>query len=251
MANPPSIWPGYLRAGYDLAAGHAAYRRLVGLQIQALRLRHGMRILDLGCGSGLFMVMLKALKWRCHVIGIDSTPVMVAAARAKAGVYALYGGSADIYQGDLNGPLANWGLPPGFKPVERGFCNNVAYALKHPERFLETAAPLFVPGALLSLSTPMPNPSMAAIHAEHARLAVPQPGPEQDAALAEITQRLSVLEKHHQELTSNPAHHFVDWRTVLTWIGPEWDLVGYRQLYGDPPQSHVLLLRRTDHGSQP
>lgn len=44
----------------------------------------GDRILDVGCGTGTFVVMLKRAEARAHVVGLDPDPDVLARARAKA-----------------------------------------------------------------------------------------------------------------------------------------------------------------------
>lgn len=67
----------------------------------------GGRIADLGCGPGLDAEVLRALGY--EVIGVDASPAMVAAARAR-GVDARVGDLADPpLDGPLDGVLSDFG----------------------------------------------------------------------------------------------------------------------------------------------
>jgi trans-aconitate methyltransferase len=73
----------YQRPGdYDrLTRGFHYFRRMI---VEALPLHPGDVVLDVGCGTGLcFSMLLEKVGPRGHIVGIDASPVMMAAARER------------------------------------------------------------------------------------------------------------------------------------------------------------------------
>lgn len=85
-------------AGFTPALGHSALtplydaairlltreRRWRGALIEQMAPRSGQAILDVGCGTGTFAIMLKQLAPGVRVLGLDPDPTVLAAASAKA-----------------------------------------------------------------------------------------------------------------------------------------------------------------------
>jgi demethylmenaquinone methyltransferase/2-methoxy-6-polyprenyl-1,4-benzoquinol methylase len=72
---------------YDVLSGEwPVYRPGRAAGINALRLRPGDTVLDVGCGTGLsFPLLSDAVGPTGHVIGVDASPQMLAVARRRAG----------------------------------------------------------------------------------------------------------------------------------------------------------------------
>jgi len=93
-------------AGY---ARHAGFVAVNGESlIEWLAPKPGERILDLGCGDG--RVTAKLVEAGCEVVGVDSSPEQVAAAKA-AGLDARVVGGAELsFAGEFDGVFSNAAL---------------------------------------------------------------------------------------------------------------------------------------------
>lgn len=58
--------------------------RMKGWIVDALELRDGMRVADIGCGPGALAVRMKKARPAVTVVGVDGDPEVLALARAKA-----------------------------------------------------------------------------------------------------------------------------------------------------------------------
>ncbi|MDA8371914.1 MAG: class I SAM-dependent methyltransferase [Nocardiopsaceae bacterium] len=144
---------GAVTGEFDRAA--AAYDRLVGanpgyhrhLRMSARRLGlpregAGMRILDLGCGTGASTAALVRVLPRAETIGVDASAGMLAVARSKrwpSGVRFIHARAEDLTTDDLDGP------------VDALFA---AYLLRNcldPDSALATMCSLLRPGGRLAL----------------------------------------------------------------------------------------------------
>jgi ubiquinone/menaquinone biosynthesis C-methylase UbiE len=75
-------------------AGYYIAGRKQKLILDLLALREGETVLDVGCGTGQFLMVFR--RHGCEVAGIDPSPAMIDLARKKLGH------RADLYRGDLH-----------------------------------------------------------------------------------------------------------------------------------------------------
>jgi ubiquinone/menaquinone biosynthesis C-methylase UbiE len=74
----------FLTPWFDLLAGVAGVGRRFKARVVGLAgISDGIRVLDLGCGSGLTVVLVKQRFPRCHVIGVDADPRILGIARRR------------------------------------------------------------------------------------------------------------------------------------------------------------------------
>ncbi len=112
----------------------AAYRSVMTLPGDARG-----RLLDVGCGAGLFLSVMRDLGWQ--VLGSETDPAAVAAARARLGADAV-----------REGELAALALPDAqFAAVT---LSHVIEHLLDPAAALRECARLLAPGGRLVLATP-------------------------------------------------------------------------------------------------
>ena len=69
---------------YDTFVALLGGNRARALLLEQARLLPGQLILDIGCGTGTFVVFLKRRQPQCEVIGLDPDPKALLRARAKA-----------------------------------------------------------------------------------------------------------------------------------------------------------------------
>jgi len=142
-ANPARYYPGrYWFEGGRLAE---TYRRLVlrdhvRFALKALRPAGNTRVLDVGCGSGLFLRELRAANRAVEAVGIDASGRAAALAWQRNGISAI--------AGDLARP-----------PFARGSFDLVVmfHVLEHlrdPVAYVDAARQLLAPGGKLVVQTP-------------------------------------------------------------------------------------------------
>lgn len=83
-----------------LTTREGAFRRMV---VEHLQLRGGLRVLDLGCGTGSLALLIKRLHPHVEVVGIDADPDVLAIARAKAAVAGL---EVELIEGGIDAVAA-------------------------------------------------------------------------------------------------------------------------------------------------
>ncbi|WEK41867.1 MAG: methyltransferase domain-containing protein [Candidatus Sphingomonas colombiensis] len=114
-------------------AANAAFVPAMGLPVVALLgPRAGERILDIGCGDGVLTAAIAAAG--AEVIGVDSSPEMIAAARERGLDARVMGGEALDFDGEFDAAFSNAALHwmRDAAAVARG----VARALKPGARFV-------------------------------------------------------------------------------------------------------------------
>lgn len=216
-------------------------RHLRDLVIQA-GISPGMRVLDVGCGTGNLLCALEALGIACEVVGIDNDGPALKQAWAKA---RRYSGSASFVQVDLDSP-ADWGMEGHFDVI---FCVGSLYAVKEPVAVLERLRCLAGVGATLVLSTLHASyePSFDGILRAHLRAVE-----EQRKSIVDEVARFCVGYRTVNRRTqmvdwvfgiSRADSHFPDEAELQAWLGTSgWSLMrDLVRAYGDPPRNLVAV----------
>lgn len=114
-------------------ARHARFVSEFGLPLlEVLRPKAGERILDLGCGDGALTERLAA--FGCEVVGVDSSPDQVAAARARGLDARLADGQTLAFEGEFDAVFSNAALH--WMPRADAVIAGVWRALKRGGRFV-------------------------------------------------------------------------------------------------------------------
>lgn len=126
--------------------------------IERAGLAPGMRVLDLGCGTGTLAIMMQASAPRLNVIGLDLDPAILAIARTKA---ARAGAEVEFVEGRIVAP------PLAAASVDRIVTTLVLHHLTddEKERTLAAARRLLRPGGSLHIA------DFARPHTAYTRLA--------------------------------------------------------------------------------
>jgi SAM-dependent methyltransferase len=134
---PPADWNA---EGYRRHAGFVA--DLAGPVVGMLAPVRGERILDLGCGDGVLTAALAALG--AEVVGVDASPDMVAAARARGlDARVLDGQALADPTPDVESLLGDAGKRRGFDAV---FSNAALHWMPRPDAVIAGVARLLRPG---------------------------------------------------------------------------------------------------------
>jgi ubiquinone/menaquinone biosynthesis C-methylase UbiE len=97
-------------SGYDLLVGlNPGYHQALRRSARALRLRPGMRVLDLGCGTGASTAALVAAAPGVEIVAVDASAGMLARAREKrwpSGVRFVHSRAEDVDEGTFDAVFA-------------------------------------------------------------------------------------------------------------------------------------------------
>jgi SAM-dependent methyltransferase len=135
------LWRIYAQC-YDVLWVLRPYRQMLADLLDALEIAPGMRVLDLGCGTGNLERLLEERGTACEVVAVDYAPEMLARARAKCS-------AAEYLRWDLNAPLP---YPAG--SFQRIVSCNALYALRDPCAALRAFAVLLAPGGRMVHTVP-------------------------------------------------------------------------------------------------
>lgn len=142
------LWWAYAGV-YDGLLDFHPYRHLVATVIDRLQLVDGLRLLDVGCGTGNVMSAALA-RAAVEVQGIDGEPAMVARARRKlAARLSPRPATANVTCGDAVASLR--GLPD--RSVDRICLVNVLYAVADRGAVWRECLRLLAPGGLVVATT--------------------------------------------------------------------------------------------------
>ncbi|HSX01613.1 MAG TPA: class I SAM-dependent methyltransferase [Candidatus Saccharimonas sp.] len=131
---------------YDSLFSLRPYRRMLEEVVEQAAIEPGMRVLDLGCGSGNLELVLITQGIDCQVTGVDYSAAMLRRARKKC-----RNTDWNFVQGDLT-QLAD--ILSGLPPFDRVISTNVLYAIAEPESLLKAAKASMKPGAIGVHTTP-------------------------------------------------------------------------------------------------
>ena len=135
-----SLWDANA-AYYDrFASAHSMYRRSSRILVNHAGIQPGMVVVDLGCGTGVSTsAILKKLKDKGRVIGVDISSNMLAIARAriKSKRARFYHAPAE----ELDSVIT--------KPVDRIVCNCSFWQFQNKEKVIAAVSKLLKPDGLL------------------------------------------------------------------------------------------------------
>lgn len=140
------FWNLYSRC-YDGLLDFIPYQRLLELTVRSARPADGQRIVDLGCGTGNTLRAVRDTVEGAELVGVDSSPSMLAVARSKF--------RGDAHTSFEQRDLLEWlrGAPSG--SVDRLISVNVLYTMHAPQRreFWSEALRVLSPGGRLVVVT--------------------------------------------------------------------------------------------------
>lgn len=147
--------PEYLRqhtseqASYlDKVAASGIVRQIAEHAMDLLALNAGAKILELGCGNGVFLPRLaKAVGAQGRVVGVDHSPELIAQARARAAAEGL-GDGVDLRVGDA------YALPFVDGYFDAAHCERVLMHLERPNEALSELARVVKPGGVVVAAEP-------------------------------------------------------------------------------------------------
>lgn len=155
----PAFWRVYLSC-YDVLLTLRPYRQMLDDAIAAARITPGMRMLDAGCGTGNIMWQVQERGIACRLVGVDSSPEMLARARQKC----TRPDACEFHLLDLNAPLP---FPPASFDGIIG-CN-VLYAVADASATLQRLATILKPGGRMVHTVPCYGYNMFMVVRQHWR----------------------------------------------------------------------------------
>lgn len=117
----------------------------------------GIRILDIGCGTGNLEQHIKDCQKECSIMAVDASSAMLRRAKQKFP-------AATFYQVNLNRPLQEQGIREQFDVI---FGINVLYTLQNPSAVIKELSGLASPGAIMVQATPKAGARLLPILKEH------------------------------------------------------------------------------------
>jgi SAM-dependent methyltransferase len=142
---------------YDALTWLVPYQRMMTDVTGALALRPGMRVLDVGCGTGNLEVAIRLTGIPVEVEALDFSDAMLQRARRKNPSERIVFRQVDLTDG----------LPHPAGRFDAVVCNNVFYALPNQPYLLTEMQRVLKPGGHLILSDPCPTFRWGAIFRAH------------------------------------------------------------------------------------
>jgi ubiquinone/menaquinone biosynthesis C-methylase UbiE len=194
MADIKALWRTYAQV-YDEVLRVIPYRNLLLDLVEVAEIKSGMRLLDAGSGTSNLLWALNQQDISCQVTGIDSSREMLAKATPKLKNYFA---PVDLILADLNEPLITWGNANGVK-FNRIIFNNSLWVLDDPMDVLRKMCAIADDGALITVSTPRPNPNVNELLDEHLQ-ASEYAGVSREEALQQMLPRLQLIIECNERL---------------------------------------------------
>jgi ubiquinone/menaquinone biosynthesis C-methylase UbiE len=175
--EPRGFWKDYLVGrdgwlGIELMTATSAYSDLMRAQIEELGVRTGMRIADLGSGTGALLLQLlesERLPEGIHVNEIDFVREALGRARKRASKTAISRFlSAHYLQCDLDLDQKVARIPLSDRSQDAVLASLMISYLQQPDTLLKEIKRVLVPGGRLVLSTLVPDADTSKIYAEGA-----------------------------------------------------------------------------------
>lgn len=152
MLTPASVPAAFdaVAKGYDrLVGGNPGYHRHLRMTVRRMGLPNqgeGLRLLDLGCGTGASTAALLEIAPQAEIVGVDASAGMLAAARAKSWSGSVRFVQAHVEQlGDELGELGESG------PFDGVLAAYLVRNLPDPDAGLRTIFGLLRPGAPMAV----------------------------------------------------------------------------------------------------
>jgi len=141
------LWERYARV-YDALEGLTGYREMIDSVVTAVGSARGLRVVEIGCGTG--NVLMRLLPHEPELlVGLDSSQAMVDRARRKMGA-GIAAGLVSVERAD-----AVQGLTAiGSATLDAVVASNVIYALPDRVAFWTQAARVLRPGGRVVVSNP-------------------------------------------------------------------------------------------------
>ena len=140
----PLLWNLYARC-YDSITALLPYQELLDDVMAAIKLAPGVRILDVGCGTGALAERIVAQHPDVELVAVDMTKAMLARARARRS----WPSSVRFVEGAIDDVLAREA-----KPFDRIVSVNVLWTLPDPQRTLAAMAARLSVGGSMVHTTP-------------------------------------------------------------------------------------------------
>jgi SAM-dependent methyltransferase len=132
----------------DKVAASDVIRQVAERAMELLALSPGAKVLELGCGNGVFLPRLaKAVGVEGRVVGVDHSPDLIAQARAKVIAEGL-GDGVDLQVGDA------YALPFADGHFDAAHCERVLMHLERPNAVLAELARVVKPGGVIVAAEP-------------------------------------------------------------------------------------------------
>jgi ubiquinone/menaquinone biosynthesis C-methylase UbiE len=192
-------------------------------------------VVDLGCGTGNLPLAIRRHGVDCAVMGIDSSPSMLARAKIKCGQ------TVSFFKADLDMPLRNQGISRSFDCL---VMVNSLYSTSNPNAALRHAAGIAKAEAILVVSTPRAGAKPLEILRAHGDLARAQNKPAHTSRMFVSLFAVYLINLVIKRLGEAGPYHFATEDDIRKWFSYSgWKVMEVTKTYGD--QNWLITARRT------